>query len=405
MYKNLPTDVEIGKQYSGIIPISVSGRDPCGNPTFYTCKCVRCGRIIPEVHFLDIAWNRFRCCTNCDQSDLTGMRFGKLVAIRREDYKGINGKIHAAWLCKCDCGKQKVVRQDSLLLGLTRSCGCIKNYNMIGQRFGYLTVTKEIGVTTDHTKRFFYCKCDCGTTVAVSKGNLISGHTRSCGRCARTLDLQGKKFGRLTVIKLHPTLKRNTNRVWICKCDCGKTVYVPGHSLVSGHTKSCGCWREATRLFNTPDERRLAGILFKMIQRCHDPKSKAYKYYGARGIYVCDEWRNDRFKFISWGLNKGYKFGLSIDRIDNDGPYAPWNCRWATPQEQSSNRRSNHFIIVDGVKKTLSEWCRISKLPNWRMCELSKTKGDDYVAFVIKSALQRSQENHMTNANGGVNNE
>lgn len=76
-----------------------------------------------------------------------------------------------------------------------------------------------------------------------------------------------------------------------------------------------------------------------MIYRCHVPGARGYRDYGARGIYVCEEWRDFR-NFIAWAGERPE--GMSLDRIDNDGPYAPWNCRWATHQQQMLNRRPSN---------------------------------------------------------------
>lgn len=105
-----------------------------------------------------------------------------------------------------------------------------------------------------------------------------------------------------------------------------------------------------------------------MINRCYSPKRHNYKYYGARGITVCDEWLDSEkvpeehnatkgyISFKEWALTHGYKEGLSIDRIDNEGNYCPENCRWITMKEQSVNKRTNRFMTYKGETLTVSQW-------------------------------------------------
>lgn len=99
-----------------------------------------------------------------------------------------------------------------------------------------------------------------------------------------------------------------------------------------------------------------------MKQRCEDPKRENYKYYGARGISVCEEW-HDPEVFIAWALSHGYKEGLSLDRIDNGRGYSPDNCRWADAKTQGRNQRSNHLVEYNGETRCLSEWSEIVGIP------------------------------------------
>ena len=95
-----------------------------------------------------------------------------------------------------------------------------------------------------------------------------------------------------------------------------------------------------------------------MRHRCNSPKAFNYADYGGRGIKICDEWqRYDNFK--SWADNSGYSDDLSIDRINNDGGYSPENCRWATPKQQSNNRRNTLYLTFNGSNKALAEWAEI----------------------------------------------
>ena len=104
---------------------------------------------------------------------------------------------------------------------------------------------------------------------------------------------------------------------------------------------------------------RLEDIYYAMTYRCHNPNCSIYYKYGAKGISVCKEWREDKFKFFEWSITHGYKDDLTIDRIDNSKGYSPDNCRWATVKQQSNNRTDNHYITLKGERHTLNEWSEI----------------------------------------------
>ena len=99
---------------------------------------------------------------------------------------------------------------------------------------------------------------------------------------------------------------------------------------------------------------------YHMRSRCENKADRGYEWYGGRGIKVCDEWRNDIVAFIEWGIANGFKEGLSLDRIDNNGDYSPENCRWADATQQCNNRRTNAFLSLNGEKHTYAEWGRIT---------------------------------------------
>lgn len=172
-------------------------------------------------------------------------------------------------------------------------------------------------------------------------------------------DLTGRKFGRLTVIDL----QRTDGRIyWKCKCDCGNIKLIPRGSLVSGRTRSCGCYnRERAVETNTTHgmtETRLYQTWQNMKNRCRNKNVESYKYYGERGISLCDEW-NESFKsFAKWSMENGYAEELSIDRIDPNIGYEPSNCRWVDSVTQANNKRTNHLLTYNGETKTVAEWAR-----------------------------------------------
>lgn len=154
-------------------------------------------------------------------------------------------------------------------------------------------------------------------------------------------DLTGQVFGRLTVVCKSEKRKRRTF-LWKCFCECGNIVYVLAGNLKSGSTRSCGCLRQETFTKHGQAGTHLYSIWSSMIQRCENPKNKAYSRYGGKGITVCSAW-HDAKTFIDWAVEHGYTDTpkenrgkhCSIDRIDSNGNYCPENCRIISVSENS----------------------------------------------------------------------
>ena len=226
--------------------------------------------------------------------NMIGKRFGKLIVISEA---GSNSRGDALWLCKCDCGNEKIVRGSHLRYGNIKSCGCLNNPNLIGQRFGNLIVIRKFG---------------------------------------------NNKYNHV---------------LWSCKCDCGNETIVSSSGLLGGSTKSCGCLAKPHGMFGT----RFYKIYQGIKQRCNNKKDHAYHLYGGRGITICDRWKNFiNFKedmYESY-LDHCKEFGekqTTIDRVDVNGNYCKDNCRWATYKEQANNKTTNHIICVNGENMTVTQ--------------------------------------------------
>ena len=173
-------------------------------------------------------------------------------------------------------------------------------------------------------------------------------------------DLVGETFGSLTVIKevekyIHPS--GSTTRMWECKCSCneGTVKNYRADSLKTGKSLSCGCIRKSYPLTHGMTGTLEFNIWRGMKYRCNNSNFSGYKYYGGKGIKVCERWE-ESFENFYQDMGKIPSENHSIERIKSNEDYTPENCKWATKLEQGRNTSFNHNIEYKGEIKCLSEW-------------------------------------------------
>lgn len=294
------------------------------------------------------------------------MEYGRLTVL--ENSRDKDGKV----LCMCSCGVKKRIKLCNVKSGSTKSCGCLLKEHLrsvhkkqkrerstfdkyVGKTFGRLTVVDGKRLENDKV----ICKCSCGAQRPFNAYNVIKGGTKSCGCLKKDLmkveakkrfkgvrsknfkDYTGVKIGVVEVLKKVEDTAENTTR-YLLRCECG-TEFMSGTSRVLRlKYNTCGCGYK---------KHRLKGILKGMKNRCNNPNEPRYKWYGKKGVKVCEEWAKYPIKFIEWSYLNGYKDQenvnhsetLSIDRIDSNGDYCPENCHWITVAENSHKSASERW--------------------------------------------------------------
>ena len=271
--------------------------------------------------------------------------------------------------CRCNTDiKNNLKKIKKEELAAIREYDLPSDHHWIGMRFGTWTVlsyAKELG---------WNCKCEKCGNIRRDHPNNFKEEKTECFRCKQLAskyslpEWENKVFGNLTIFYYHRGMFK-------CICDCGEVVDVKPINLINGDVKTCGdcdyhdALTSGQKVFHSPEHERVYKIWGGMKQRCCNEKHKSYKYYGGRGISICEEWINNSEAFCEWALSHGHKFNLSIDRINNNGNYEPGNCRWATAKEQMHNQRPRSefakclsykkrvFWAIDGETKPAIEWC------------------------------------------------
>ena len=218
-----------------------------------------------------------------------------------------------------------------------------------------------------------------------------------------TENLIGRKFGRLTVIDFGIPEKRKDGRhnaTFQCLCDCGNYVTVAACRLKNGNTSSCGCLHKEqigkiNYIHGESNKTRLYRIWCRMKQRCYNPNCNDYRYYGGKGVLICQEWINDYTAFMNWAVANGYDDSLTIDRINVDAGYCPDNCRWVSMLTQANNKSNNRVLEYNGESHTVTEWSRIVGISKKVLSNRVNRGWSTEDALTIKLGGQRRKITHQ----------
>ncbi|MEC4049770.1 hypothetical protein OX284_010055 [Flavobacterium sp. SUN046] len=181
--------------------------------------------------------------------------------------------------------------------------------------------------------------------------------------------IKGSRFGKLTIIsECNSTGK---SRIFLCKCDCGKETIRTIKALLKKSFSSCGCFQKEFN--NSPRysrrtenhghlNTRLYSIWSEMKKRCYNKNSRAFKWYGEKGVTICNDWNLRFLNFYNWAINNGYNDNLTIDRIDFNGNYEPNNCRWVDMLCQNNNKSNNRIENYNGKNLTIAQISKITSV-------------------------------------------
>lgn len=166
-------------------------------------------------------------------------------------------------------------------------------------------------------------------------------------------NIQGFRFGSLTVLQLGEKQRQHNGAWWLCLCDCGTQKNLPSSDLVNGKINSCGC-EHAKRIGKASETHGMSkGRTYRIWMAMRNRCNRIHQDYSCRGITYDQRW--DSFENFLADMGEAPD-GMSIDRINNDGNYCKENCRWATREQQANNTRANIFIEWNGIRQTRSQW-------------------------------------------------
>lgn len=204
-------------------------------------------------------------------------------------------------------------------------------------------------------------------------------------------DKTGDKYGSFTIVRFSHYQSKHS--YWVHRCECGNEkvmcISYRNHKKIT----DCGCktqrkkWSRRSRVTNVrvegldSDRKYILKLLGRMKDRCYNKKSDSYKWYGARGIKICDAWLSDSDKFYTWAKANGFSKGLLIDRIDVNGNYTPDNCRFVDDKTSGRNTRRTMYVTLFGCEKPFIEWCELFDIKY----------GHTYQTYIYKQGLSPTE--------------
>ena len=263
--------------------------------------------------------------------DLIGYRTGKLTVI---EHVGKNKRGKNIWKCQCDCGNETIADTTTIKNNKIKSCGCSRIPEMIGQKYGKLTVIKRVENIDNRVR--YKCQCECGNTTIADGKNLRRGYTTSCGCYIKELssvmahklqednfiDLTKKTFGSLEVLEYIGISDKTKQRLWKCKCECGSEIIVTANSLRTGNTQSCGCIysRGEHKISKILSENNILFEREKSFNECKLSSGRKARFdFYVNNHYVIEYDGKQHFQAegTGWNTEEKYKFTKKSDMIKN----------------------------------------------------------------------------------------
>lgn len=379
------------------------------NIAHWKCRC-DCGTnlIVQAGHLKSGTTKSCGCITG--MINLSGERFGRLFV---RSFSHTKNK-HQYWDCVCDCGNNIVVEGSNLRRGKTQSCGCYMRDRAIDANYTHGMTNSKVHRAWSMMKDRCYNTKNNSYHIYGGSGVLVCDSWKDSfdnfyadmgdppsdthrldrvdyqgnfepGNCVWlsvkdqakkrvykrrktfnnelnpvvTKDLTGQVFGRWTVLGF--SHKNSQHHIfWKCQCSCGNVKDINGVSLRFGYSQSCGCLKrditsEVHKTHGESGNNRIYPVWKTMKSRCFNVNSTKYSKYGGRGITVCDRWK-DSFENFYKDMGEPPTDKHQIDRIDNDGPYSPENCRWVTNSQNARNKKNNKMITYQGKTQCLADW-------------------------------------------------